>query len=202
MQEQFARLLAPSHAILQKLEAQVLAINQSLMALHALTNSLAQNSQRYPGPAQVLEPPGAVEEHSLAADSAPQEVDELPSSARASVLSLSEDDNADLRVANTESEALNPWQALNPRHHILAASPLETSRMHQVTSETASLLEREKRTERDLELAYRIYGFYNASADKDVRSYFANLLKDIYRKFHAFFAFRDPHILKIITKHW
>ena len=74
LQEQFARLLAPSHTILQKLEAQVLAINQSLMALHALTNSLAQNSQRYPGPAQVLEPPGAVEEHSLAADSAPQEV--------------------------------------------------------------------------------------------------------------------------------
>ena len=47
MQEQFARLLAPSHAILQKFESQVLAINQSLMALHALTNSLAQTSQRY-----------------------------------------------------------------------------------------------------------------------------------------------------------
>ena len=110
MQEQFARLLAPSHAILQKLEAKVLAINQSLMALHGLTKSLAQNSQRYPGPAQVLEPPGAVEEHSLAADSAPQEVDELPSSSRASVLSW-------LQPARHRTTVPTcAWQTLYPRH--------------------------------------------------------------------------------------
>ena len=65
--------------------------------------------------------------------------------------------------------------ARNPRHHILAASPLETERMHQVTSETASLLERVEPPERaTTELAYRIYAFYHASTDKDVRSYFAN----------------------------
>ena len=143
----------------------------------------------------MLEPPGAIEEHSLAADSAPQEVDQLPSSSRASVLSVSEDDRADLRVANTGSEALNPWQALNPRHHFLAASPLETSRMQQVTSEKASLLEREKPSERDMELAYRIFALYNASTDKDVRSYFANMLIVLHQKFHAFHAFRDPHVL-------
>ena len=103
-------------------------------------------------------------------------------------------------MANTESEALNP-QALNPRHHILAASPMETSRMHQVTSETASLLERVEPPERaTMELAYRIYAFYHASTHKDVRSHFANLLKDLHRKFHAFNAFRDPYILQIINK--
>ena len=100
-----------------------------------------------------------------------------------------------------ESEALNPWRNLNPRHPILAASPLETKRMHQVTSETASLLERVEPPERaTTELAYRIYAFYHASTDKDVRSYLANLLKDLHRKFHALNAFQDPYILQIINK--
>ena len=73
--------------------------------------------------------------------------------------------------------------------------------MHQVTSEMASLLEREEPTEDAImELAFKIFGFYRYSTAKDVRSYFANLLKVLHRKFHAFTAFQFPDIMKIINK--
>ena len=96
-------------------------------------------------------------------------------------------------------------------HHIPAASPLDTSRMQQVTSETASMLEREAPTEPAImHLAYRIFTFYHASTDQDVRSHFANLLKALHRKLHAFTAIRGlesrsglkhSDFTKIINKH-
>eukprot|EP00930_Biecheleria_cincta_P011945 TRINITY_DN11513_c0_g1_i1.p1 TRINITY_DN11513_c0_g1~~TRINITY_DN11513_c0_g1_i1.p1 ORF type:complete len:363 (+),score=51.18 TRINITY_DN11513_c0_g1_i1:36-1091(+) len=85
---------------------------------------------------------------------------------------------------------------------IPTASSLESSRMDMVTSDAISLLKQEDPSDRAvMDIAYNILAYYTASCDSDVRLFFAMLLKVLHPKFHAFTAFQDPDVTKIIRKH-